>query len=1196
LIGEPDWRQAAGLIDRNPRLLDADTRRHLRGFATLAELAGDDTTATLTRRRYDFVLACLQDGAAAAASRFSAEDDNMRAMLAGAQEASTPRELARWCRAHPHIPARQALAQLSLQADAFHRADEFERRDGVERRRQVLESWRVGDRIVPPNEDDYDAVSSVTRRIATCLSTWNKSGDLAALAEAIELGERIRTEPVFANAHAISQSDLVAQLAQAYVHRDETRAYGDDLDRAVALLEEAAELAPEGTEARLDALQRLGTVLGRAGGALSDAAKLRRSQGVLEQVIERMDVADPTRPLTLWNLANTIDELAEFDSMRQDEAIAIGEHALSVTPARSAYTPGRIDGLGVMLRNRFRRFRHASAAAGAADLRRAVTLQRRAAALLTDGSLDQTRMLIHQANALLDLYQFTADEDSFRQAVAVYDQALHCASATPSLRADALAGRGNAFLLRQRRRGTPDDLRAAREMIEESLAIDPRGHDGNRLGRLATLAAVMPTGGDESLLDSAVTVLQDAIEAADPDDPSRPTAQLELAGLLLTRYQARGSSADAEAVTELLDAIGPGDATRASALDVRGHLCLERYRREHHRGHLDTAIQQLSGAHNAMVGTRRFTVQLALAQAFADRHDLDHDDDDRIKASLEFRSVVHHAAQTVPGIAMAAALQWSVWALNREAWPEAEAAAAGGMGAMQQLVRGQLRRDAKQDWIRNAQDLSVRAAVARHHRGDAAGAVAALEASRALLLDESLDRTRIDLDALAHDGDEDHKELAERYATAAQRWADLLADPDPASPVGDIADAVAHARDELDAAIDALRGIGGRYASFASAPAIEDVATAAARDTIVYVSAAPPGGLAFIVQPGGAIATIELPELTTAKLAEVVTDWSAAYEQRHTDRGSWWRRVELVTQWLWRVAMGAVDAAVPGDEPLALVACGLLSVLPLHAATDENGRAIIDHRSVRYIPSARALPTAQERAIDPDRGTGLLAIQDPHSTGLATLPYAAAEVDAACARLAVEPMTRLPAPGMPANADLVLDAASRQWILHFCCHGAADRLDPVRSGLHLAGDERITATDIMARRIVSRLVVLSACESGIIGRDLPDEVVGLPTAFLEAGAAGVIGSLWSVTEPATVAVLDEFYRLWNTGSGTDAAAALAAAQSWARKATNEELHERFPGISQFDPAAVPDAALRLWRAATPLSAPAYWATLTYVGA
>ena len=255
-----------------------------------------------------------------------------------------------------------------------------------------------------------------------------------------------------------------------------------------------------------------------------------------------------------------------------------------------------------MLRHRARRFRHASAAAASADLRRAVTLQRRAVALLPDGSLGQAKMLVHQANALLDLYQFTADEDSFRQSVAVYEQARHCASATPLLKADALAGRGYAFLLRYRRRRIPEDLRAGREMIEESLAIDPRGDQGNRLQRVATLAAVTPRA---VTFRCWTTRSRSCRTRSGPrfrtTRPGQPRCSNSRACSSPATRRA-DPSADAEAVAELLDAIGPGDPIGASVLDLGGHLCLERYWHEHDRGDLDAAIEHLSRASRAMTG------------------------------------------------------------------------------------------------------------------------------------------------------------------------------------------------------------------------------------------------------------------------------------------------------------------------------------------------------------------------------------------------------------------------------------------------------------------------------------------------------------------------------------------------------------------------------------------------------------------
>ena len=48
----------------------------------------------------------------------------------------------------------------------------------------------------------------------------------------------------------------------------------DDLDRALALLQEAVELAPRGSEARSDALLNLGTLLGSSGAALGEPGKL----------------------------------------------------------------------------------------------------------------------------------------------------------------------------------------------------------------------------------------------------------------------------------------------------------------------------------------------------------------------------------------------------------------------------------------------------------------------------------------------------------------------------------------------------------------------------------------------------------------------------------------------------------------------------------------------------------------------------------------------------------------------------------------------------------------------------------------------------------------------------------------------------------------------------------------------------------
>jgi CHAT domain-containing protein len=117
-------------------------------------------------------------------------------------------------------------------------------------------------------------------------------------------------------------------------------------------------------------------------------------------------------------------------------------------------------------------------------------------------------------------------------------------------------------------------------------------------------------------------------------------------------------------------------------------------------------------------------------------------------------------------------------------------------------------------------------------------------------------------------------------------------------------------------------------------------------------------------------------------------------------------------------------------------------------------------------------------------------------------------------------------------------------ILHFACHGQFRADNPMFSSLKLH-DGWLTAADVMQLNLKDALVTLSACESGRGTVLLGDEVIGLPRAFLGAGAASVVVSLWLVQDETTVTLMTHWYRQLRERMGRSAA--LRAAQQALRE-------------------------------------------------
>ncbi|MFN3201941.1 MAG: CHAT domain-containing protein [Bradymonadia bacterium] len=221
----------------------------------------------------------------------------------------------------------------------------------------------------------------------------------------------------------------------------------------------------------------------------------------------------------------------------------------------------------------------------------------------------------------------------------------------------------------------------------------------------------------------------------------------------------------------------------------------------------------------------------------------------------------------------------------------------------------------------------------------------------------------------------------------------------------------------------------------------------------------------------------------------------------------------------WRQRLAQDDIAhlyiIPGGHPKAFA----LPVKPVGSAPP-----LLQHVSVSFMPYAGLLqntPTASDGSP--------LVLADTRSD----LPYAAQSGVAVAQRLKGKLLK-----GPEAHREAVLPALGTASLIHFEGHGVLNPEDPWAAHLALAEGQQLAMPDLLTTRLEAQLVVLSGCETGTDAVLLRDDVVGLPEAFLAAGAQTVLATDRKVPDEATGRFMARFY---DAGGSTRPAEALRQA-------------------------------------------------------
>ena len=234
------------------------------------------------------------------------------------------------------------------------------------------------------------------------------------------------------------------------------------------------------------------------------------------------------------------------------------------------------------------------------------------------------------------------------------------------------------------------------------------------------------------------------------------------------------------------------------------------------------------------------------------------------------------------------------------------------------------------------------------------------------------------------------------------------------------------------------------------------------------------------------------------------------------------QRLQRLHELVW----APLAAALADCQRVLVVPHAQLGALPF-AALHDGQTALAQRCQLAVAPSARLALRGLVRQPEPPRR--VLALGEA-----SRLPHAAQEARFVAALF---PEGRAFV-GDEATTDTLRTHAGDADVVHLACHAQFRSDNPVFSALHLH-DAALTVEWAESLRLRSGIVVLSACETGLAEHGSGDEMVGLVRAFLVAGAARVVASLWPVDDAVTAAFMASFYGALCRGQAPAAALRLA---------------------------------------------------------
>lgn len=238
-------------------------------------------------------------------------------------------------------------------------------------------------------------------------------------------------------------------------------------------------------------------------------------------------------------------------------------------------------------------------------------------------------------------------------------------------------------------------------------------------------------------------------------------------------------------------------------------------------------------------------------------------------------------------------------------------------------------------------------------------------------------------------------------------------------------------------------------------------------------------------------------------------------------RESWIKALDPLTRLSTRI-LGPLEDAIANTEHIIFISSGDLTPFPFGALMFRSAHLIMQ-KAVSQAPSLYGLLYLMTRDTDKSSSSRPFVMAKPGSLRQARktreqeLPMAGVEALLLADLFGTKPRNAADI----TREDFIQEFGLCDW-LHLGTHGSLDLDAPFHSSLSLK--ERLRVIDLLAVQSTVKVVVFSACLSGLGKATDRGDIVGFSHAVLAAGANAYIGALWHSNDLSTLVHMLFFYK------------------------------------------------------------------------